>query len=179
MHDTHTLRQVCLQDPYIARYFLDVYGADQVECRPITQYPCCAIVNTDPIRHPGQHWVSVYWYDKDTGEFFDSYAEQPSTLYPGWQCWDSFSQVLHPLQAWTSDVCGDYCLYFLYKRCRGVPLRDIVSYFDWKDVMYNDQAVLQRMHDLFPRRLSKEPHRETPRQYCIVKAKHDVYKNKA
>lgn len=171
MHDTLTLRAVCQKDPMMAAQFLDVYGADQVPCQPTTnQYPRCAILNTDPIRHPSQHWVAVYWTSPTSGEFFDSCAEQPSSLVQRWRCFDHFTQIPHALQAWNSDICGDYCLYYLYKRCRGVPLAKIVSNFHWSDLQYNDQAVLERMHDLFPRPLKVETHPDTPRQYCILRA---------
>lgn len=165
MHDTVVLRTVCLTDPVIRRYFLDVYVADQVPCIPAnTDFPCCAIVNTDPISHPGQHWVALYWDSPVTGEFFDSYAERPSTLVARWRCFDHFSPTVpHALQAWSSDVCGDYCLYYLYKRCRGVSKKDIASNFHLRDLRYNDQ------------RLNEEPHRNTLRQYCISRSQHKVY----
>ena len=175
MHDTLTLRAVCRQDPWIRPHFLDVYGADQVPCRPLGPYPCCAILNTDPVRQPGQHWVAVYWTSADQGEFFDSYAERPSTSVATWQCFDHFTQSPHALQAWNSDVCGDYCLYYLYKRCRDVPFARIVKPFHRRDLTYNDQAVLQRMHDVFPQTLNVEGHPDTPRQRCILRQAHEVY----
>lgn len=174
MHDTLTLRAVCQQDPFIKRRFGGVYGADQVKCQP-EQYPRCAILNTDPIRRPGQHWVAVYWTSADQGEFFDSYRERPSSYVPTWRCFDHFTQIPHALQAWNSDVCGDYCLYYLYKRCRDVPLARIVKPFHLRDSVYNDQAVLQRMHELFPKTLEVESHPDTPRQYCILRHAHRVY----
>ena len=38
MHDTWTLRTICQQDAFIRRYFLDVYGADQVRLPSNTYY---------------------------------------------------------------------------------------------------------------------------------------------
>ena len=147
MHDTVTQRRICQQDEFIRRYFLDVYGADQVPCQ--VPYPRCAIANTDPIDRPGQHWVALFWSSPNRGECFDSYAMMPTMYDPRWRCFDTFQQNPRVLQQWSTDVCGDYVLYYLYHRCRGTPLQEIVQYFSPDDGLYNDTAVVQRMHDLF------------------------------
>lgn len=179
MHDTHTLRTICQRDEVIRRYFLDVYAADQAPCQ--APYPRCAIVNTDPIELPGQHWVAVFWTGPDQGEFFDSYAMPPSRYDPRWRCWSHFEQNPRVLQQWTTDVCGDYVLYYLYHRCRGTPLQRIVHYFSPTDDVYNDMAVVQRMHHLFP--LSSQTHPALKgAQICIRRRDHscyDVKKNKS
>jgi len=108
MHDTWTLHNICQQDEFIRRYFLDVYGADQVPCQ--APYPRGAIANTDPIDLPGQHWVGLFWVGPHQGEFFDSYAMKPDTYYPNWNCFDTFQQDPQVLQQWSTDVCGDYVL---------------------------------------------------------------------
>ena len=77
MHDTRELRKACQDDDAISKYFWDVFGADEGACQP-TEFPKCAIWNTDPIRLPGQHWIAVFWLSQDHGEFFDSYARAPS-----------------------------------------------------------------------------------------------------
>ena len=176
MHDTWTLRNICQQDAYIRRYFLDVYGADQVPCQ--APYPRCAIANTDPIDLPGQHWVGLFWTGPQQGEFFDSYAMTPVTYYPQWHCFDTFQQNPQVLQQWSTDVCGDYVLYYLYHRCRGTPLQKIVHYFSPTDGLYNDTAVVQRMHELFD--LSSQKHRPLFQangrpQICIRRQNHACY----
>ena len=91
-------------------------------------YPHCTIANTDPIDLPGQHWVALFWSAPDQGDFFDSYAIPPQRFRRRWQCFQGF-QAPHSIQQWTSNVCGDYALYYLYHRCRGTPLPKIVQYF--------------------------------------------------
>ena len=180
MHDTPSLRRICRRDPVISRYFLDVYGADQVACRP--PGPSCAIVNTDPIDLPGQHWVAVFWLDGEAGgEFFDSYAVAPHLYQSAWQCFDGFQQSPRALQQWNTDVCGDYALYYLYHRCRGTPLERIVQYFSPDNLLYNDTAVVRRMHELFPG-LTAEKHTAGRlfdaggrAQVCIERQRHRCY----
>lgn len=179
MHDTESLRRSCQRDPVISQYFLDVYGTDEVPCRAL--YPRCAIVNTDPIALPGQHWVGLFWPAPGQGEFFDSYAIRPQTYDARWQCFAGFEQAARPIQQWTTDVCGDYTLYYLYHRCRGTPLSTIVRYFSPTDLLYNDTAVVRRMHDLFPS-LLLEKHRggqlfdaRGRTQLCIQRQRHRCY----
>ncbi|KAL9984959.1 hypothetical protein ACROYT_G007306 [Oculina patagonica] len=157
----------------------DVYGADEVPCQ--APYPQCAIANTDPIDLPGQHWVGLFWWAPGRSEFFDSYAITPNTYDARWRCFDDFEQTPRPIQQWTTDVCGDHTLYYLYHRCRGTPLRTIVQYFSPTNLLYNDTAVVQRMHDLFPS-LSSEKHRgghlfdaHGHSQICIERQRHRCY----
>lgn len=91
MHDTASLRRACQRDPFLRRYFLDVYGADQVPCQ--APYPRCAIANTDPIDLPVQHWVGLFWKAPDQGEFFDSYAIRPQRFQARWQFFEGFEQA--------------------------------------------------------------------------------------
>lgn len=183
MHDTESLRRACLHDPVIRPYFADVYGADQVPCRG-GPYPRCAIVNTDPIDLPGQHWVGLFWWTPDQGEFFDSYAIAPETYHARWRCFGDFEQTQRPIQQWTTDVCGDHVLYYLYHRCRGKSLSTIVRNFSPTDLLYNDTAVVCRMHDLFPS-LWSETHRSGKLfdargrgQICIQRQRHRCYVKK-
>lgn len=179
MHDTASLRRACQDDPFIRRYLLDVYGADQVPCQ--APYPRCAIANTDPIDLPGQHWVGLFWSAPGQGDFFDSYAIPPQRFRSRWQCFEGFEQAPHPIQQWTSDVCGDHVLYYLYHRCRGTPLAKIVHYFSPSNLLYNDTAVVQRMHDLFPSLMSEQHaggHLFDARgrsQICIQRHRHRCY----
>ena len=126
----------------------------------------------------GQHWVGLFWTGPNQGEFFDSYAMKSDTYYPHWNCFDTFQQNPQVLQQWSTDVCGDYVLYYLYHRCRGTPLQKIVHYFSPTDVLYNDTAVVQRMHELFD--LSSQKHRPLFQahgrpQICIRRQNHACY----
>lgn len=182
MHDTLSLRRACQSDVKIAPLFWDVFGADEIPCGA-PSYPKCAIANTDPIRRPGQHWVAVYWDAPEQGEFFDSYAMTPSTYYQGgWQCFDPMEKNPYPIQQWSSDVCGDYCLYYLYHRCRGKSLREIVKPFSPTDLQYNDMAVVERVLDEFPN--LTHDHKLTPfkgpldHQICTKRYLHECYQCK-
>lgn len=149
MHDTLQLRQACRTDEGISPYFWDVFGADEGACQP-TEFPKCAIWNTDPLRLPGQHWIAVFWTSQDHGEVFDSYARAPSFYNAAWRCFDPFRRIPQELQGANTDVCGDYCLYYLFHRCRGKTMTQIVRPFSHTDRVYNDTAVVERVREEFP-----------------------------
>lgn len=153
MHDTETLRKAARSDPRIARHFWDVYGADQVPKKEMKALGGCCIVNTDPIDEPGQHWVALFYPPPNGGgcEFFDSYAEKPSDYRPRlWRSWNSCpTQMPYPVQQMMSDVCGDYCLYYLHRRCKSSSLRDIAHAFSPSNLLNNDFRVQERVHQLY------------------------------
>lgn len=149
MHDTQMVQTICQRDDVIRRYFLDVYGVNQVLCQ--APYPRCAIADTNPINLLGQHGITVFWTGPDRGEFFDSYGMTPQRYDLRWRCWNHFEQNPRVLQQWTTDVCGDYVLYYLYHHCHGTPLQCIIQYFSPTDGLYNDTAVVQLLgHVLKP-----------------------------
>ena len=47
-----------------------------------------------------------------------------------------------PLQSPLSAVCGQYCIYYLYNRARGIDMSSILLDFGC-DVDYNDQVVYE------------------------------------
>ena len=142
--------------------------------------PLCCIVNTDPIDKPGQHWIALYYagLGKSQGEFFDSYALRPEAYkHDTWKkCFREFDGFTRPLQQWNSDVCGDYTIYFLYRRVRGESLREIVKYFSKNDLQYNDAAVVERVHGLFGDEMKTVKHRGLRRnQMCCKKRDNDCF----
>ena len=82
------------------------------------------IVNTDPASSPGQHWLA-FVKDQKTApgqvEFFDSYGESPESykffIPPGVKILRSHTT----LQSLSTNVCGHYCILFLYLRATLPP----------------------------------------------------------
>ena len=104
----------------------------------------CFVYNVDESTKPGSHCLSFYLSDDDRVEFFDSYGNEPSFFKgPISNFVSRFSQVtFNPvtLQSNVSAVCGQYCIYYLYCRCRGKTLENIVSQFVSRNVC-NDRSV--------------------------------------
>src|SRR5579871_5314319 len=99
--------------------FAGVFAADEIPER-FAQYPVGYVINTDPRALPGQHWVAYYHSSPNSNEFFDSYGNPPSTF-----SLKTFPQLTYNklcFQELDSDVCGQYCIFYLYKRSKNFSL---------------------------------------------------------
>jgi hypothetical protein len=60
------------------KIYCGTFTADELHkierCRKLS----LAVVNTHRRKYPGEHWTVIYLSDKDTGEYFHSYALTPS-----------------------------------------------------------------------------------------------------
>lgn len=122
--NTHQLQCVIQCDVIMRRVVEGVFPRDRIPTN-LKQFPSGLIVNTDPKDRPGRHWLAFYFESEDNVEFLDSYGHAPEYF--------GFRATLYNtkrLQSSTSDVCGQYCLYYLLHRCRGVSMRTIVKQFD-------------------------------------------------
>lgn len=116
------------------------------------RYPSAYVLNTDRQSGPGIHWVAVYFNKDRSAEFFDSFG-----LNPGVHGFSdfltrhsrSFSYNHIQLQSPHSITCGYFCVFFLFHRCRGVPMSTIVSWFDPVCKSWNDHVVSEFVYDLF------------------------------
>ena len=110
-------------------YFDGVFAID--ELRRIKKKPELIICNTDPSNKPGQHWV-LFFFDNDTVDFFDSLGKDIEDY--GHEFVDfakrfssKFQESTVRTQPKNTSICGQYCLYFAYKRCIGENMENIIK----------------------------------------------------
>ena len=94
---------------------------------------------------PGTHWIAIYFDEQMIEEFFDSYEKHPIHYNKHFLDFMNRNAVEWKhnkiqLQSAFSTVCGQYCIYFLYHRCRKRSMSSIVNSFV-KDKLHNDQLV--------------------------------------
>ena len=140
--NTVQITRALRHDPITSKTFCGVFPSDKLP-QAIEKYPCGFVANTDPNNKPGIHWVSFYFPTEKKGEFFDSYGHPPEFYR------DSFGDFLEKysyeyntrkLQSAWSDVCGQYCMFYLSHRARGHSMNKIVHLFD-NNTMSNDNKV--------------------------------------
>lgn len=118
--DTCQLLHSVHQDEIMSKNFLGVFPRDMI---PSSINTGSLIANTDSSKEKGTHWVAMY-KEKNICDYFDSYGRPPfQNNLKGVR--NNFNHT--KLQSNNSEVCGQYCLYFLYYRSRGVSLFDIVK----------------------------------------------------
>lgn len=118
-----------------------VYAANRL---PLSiSYPCAIIVNTDPDSKPGTHWIAIYIDKFQNGEYFDSYGLPPFVSqhkkFLRANC-KKFLYNTKEMQSLDSNVCGQYCLLYLYFRSRARSLLDFQRFFSG-DTLKNDKIL--------------------------------------
>ena len=132
---TQDLECMARRKPLTASQFEGVFAADQIP-KHVRSYPASMIVNTDPSHLPGEHWLALHFPSPEEVKFFDSYGFPP-TAYG-----DCFTKALEhkqvtrnqkSLQSADSNVCGYYCIFFLYYKARGKSIPQIEKVFHNED----------------------------------------------
>ena len=141
--NTLQIKTILSRDQFTKKYFLDVFASDYLPDR-IESFPACFICNVDSSAEPGSHWLAFYLPSANSLEFFDSYRNEPD-FYEGpiSNYVKRYEQVnFNPLtlQSNVTAVCGQYCIYYLYSKCRGKTLRNFLSMFVTQNLC-NDFSV--------------------------------------
>lgn len=114
--DEHEIRRIMRSHPLLRSSFEDVLSIDEV--RHPSKIPASFIYNTDPSHKPGTHWVAVYCTQNGQHWYFDSFAQPPLSEFS--KVYRDIRHWLVPVQSLFSNVCGQYCIYFLYLCARGL-----------------------------------------------------------
>ena len=145
------------QDPITNKTFCGVFPSDKLP-RTIDKYPCGFVANTDPSNKPGTHWIAFYFPSEQKGEFFDSYGQPPDFYGDAFRTFlNSYEWTYNTrkLQSAWSDVCGQYCIFYLSHRARGQSMNKIVQLFT-DNTMLNNVNVSQFVKNHFKEML-KQP----------------------
>ena len=146
-----------IQFTYIMRRFRPsfrgVCGKNELENIQITGYPFCVISNESDFGTRGTHWVAIYFDVYGNCDFFDSYGGMPAhdiTRFIDKHTDSRVKMNRKQLQSYTSDVCGQYCIYFLSKRITEKrPMEKILAIFEEDNKLQNDCHVLEYVHNKF------------------------------
>lgn len=145
--NTEELLRCVQSDNVVRQSFKGVFPRDELPKKVVKQFPVSYIVNTDASGQEGKHWVAIYLENGERGDFFDSYGNPPSWLAVEFVKFlkrnvYGYSYNDKRLQGYYSTVCGQFCLFYLYHRCRGYDPREITRMFgkdgDVNDVLVNE-----------------------------------------
>ena len=135
--NTQQIDYILKRDPFVGSSFRGVFARNLI---PNFESGIC-VVNTSPSRQKSGHWIALY-ITHDEAEYFDSYGKDvPRFLKNKWKekSWTSNPVAL---QSPLSAVCGQYCVYYLLHRARGLSMSRIFANFS-NDVDYNDRFVYE------------------------------------
>ena len=139
--NTLQIKNILSHDRVTKQYFLGVFSSDQLPAM-VMSYPACFVCNTDRSTEPGSHWIAFYIISPNEVEFFDSFGNEPAAFQgPILNFASRYSRVTYnPMQSNVTAVCGQYCIYYLYSKCKGQSLNFFLSFFVFKN-MCNDYRV--------------------------------------
>ena len=141
-------------DPVMKLQFAGVYARDTLPQCPADK-KSVYIVNSDVSTSAGKHWLCIYCPYRGThNEFFDSYGRHPNyygkSLTNLLECnGKQFIYNNQMLQGQFSAVCGHYCVFYAYYRCRGKSMSNIVKETFTLDKKLNDLYVYNFMRAHF------------------------------
>ena len=120
-----------------------VYPADKIPL--VLTKPTAIVVNNEDHTKPGSHWLAIYINEFGHGFYFDSFGLPPYVVHhlhrlqrnTSYYTWN-----VQQLQDWTSNVCGHYCVNFLYHMSYGHCFDSFLRLFT-DNRMYNDKLTLK------------------------------------
>ena len=127
--NTIQLRNALLENEITKPFFSGIFPMDQL--KNISAPPKLILVNTDPSYLPGKHWL-LFFRTKDRMEMFDSLGQELHEMNPAVQTFahrfnEYVKYVSQRVQPLNTALCGHYCLYYAYLRCKGDSMNEIVS----------------------------------------------------
>lgn len=132
--NTHQIHHILSNEPTTRKSFRGVYASDRLPKNP--PKPAALVANLDPHNLGGSHWVAFYLPSKGPAEYYDSYGTLPIPPFEK-LLGHNYRRSIRTLQSPFSTVCGQYCIFFILKRCNGQSMHDIISSFG-EDVTEND-----------------------------------------
>ena len=140
------LTKILVGNPVTAPHFCGVISHDQLNKLPTRLQQGFYVCNTDDSTGPGEHWVTVSWFQGQESEFFDSLAKSPTEYSINFTNFlinngPQYKMSTMRIQGPHSIKCGEFCLFYAYHRCKGYTLNDIVTMFSKTHFALNDFKV--------------------------------------
>ena len=122
--------------------FIGVFAKDELPNKLPHRRPLLLICNTDPKTKPGRHWIAMYFGKNSTGEYFDSFGQEPYSTFVNYldRFCASWNMNTMRLQSVLSSFCGHYCVFYCLFKYLGYNLKSILDCFS-DDTTLNDAIV--------------------------------------
>ena len=137
--DSHTIEKLLLKDPCTRLSFRGVYSSDTL---PLDAREGLYIVNEAKSHEPGTHWISLHITPKRRKNvYFDSYGRKPTLKEVENFLGHKYVHNKKTLQHMLSTSCGQWCMYFVWRRSQNWKPSKITSPFNSKKPLVNDYVV--------------------------------------
>ena len=141
------IQSLVSKDVVLKNQFLGVFAADELpDYIPVGKG---LIVNCCKRSLPGIHWVALYRPSSKRIEFFDSFGRDPWFYGLNINTFDTIQYNNVQLQNVFSNVCGLYCILYLFQRVRGNQMSKVVNMFSRNNTTFNDRLVKSKICTYF------------------------------
>lgn len=140
--------------------FNHVYPIDKLPDKADIRYNCNGesflVVNLDPSYKSGSHWVALCISPAEyiADEYFDSYGLPPCKKIKEYLD-ERYLFSKKQLQSFTSTVCGQWCIFYIWKRCQGFRFGEILAMFKNSTPNENDEYINKAVNQHFVGRKQK------------------------
>lgn len=111
------------------KIFKGVFPCDKIPI--IKKFPSVIIVNTDKSNSSGKHWVSLYFKNKNTCEYFDSFGLPINNKYiKKYLIKLNYKKYVYnriQFQKLNSKLCGYYVVAFVLCKNKNISLKKILD----------------------------------------------------
>ena len=127
--NTKQLWQALTNNNITEKIFDGVFPVDKLS--HIKRKPELIICNTDPSYKSGQHWL-LFFFHNDVVDYYDSLGEDIGFYGKDFinfikKFAKSIQSTTYRSQPRNTSLCGHYCLYFAYYRCKGFSMNEIMN----------------------------------------------------
>ena len=128
----------------VAPIYIGCFPADGIPSPVI--FPHCMVVNLDPSWAVGSHWIALYRSHPNRIEYYDSLGIWPPQSQQIAEYLAKVERIYYsrlPLQSVYSSTCGKHVIFFLYHRCNGASMEEIIGLLhsaNNPDLMVNEFA---------------------------------------
>ena len=138
------IEKYMLTDPFIRQIYGGVIAKDQLPF--VVKRPSIYIVNTDPMALPGEHWVALYFDERN--EHFDSAGFQPRPYFETYLNSKGSKYMYNDkrVQNFSTNSCGKFALMYCYFRARNYSFSDIISMFS--DNLILNEIIVHTFYEL-------------------------------
>lgn len=140
--DNHTIDKLLRSHNKTKKRFVGVFASDTLpNSDEIKDTDCFYVVNLDAIKDPGSHWVVVHSCLNDINEYFDSYGWHSKNKSITSFMRKHYIYCDKQVQDDRSTVCGQWCIFFIWQRCKGKTMKDIINLFSKSTPLVNDVMI--------------------------------------
>lgn len=128
---------------------IGVFPADKIPL--VWEKPCALVANVDESTKPGSHWIAIYVDSSGNGVFFDSYGLPPAVSHHIDRIRRNcrfYEWNIQQLQSIDSDVCGHFCIDFLFYMSCGYTLPMFTTLFSSYDTVRNDKLAVSLYNNI-------------------------------